>query len=209
VVGFALYGLPVFYDFFVQDLGWTRQQVTAGNSLSKVVVGPVFGFLAGSIIDLCGVRRLMLAGIVMAGLALVGLSGVTTLAGFYLFYFLNALGYVCGGAPRPGPADALVQRRQGRRWASYPGIGVGGALVPILAHALVVTSVARALRYLGILMIVVAFPPAFFVREPPKLQATDDPDMRRRRSAQSSNAARSGCWPSAMTPSRHRGTRRT
>ena len=107
VVGFALYGLPFFYDFFVQDLGWTRQQVTSGNALSKVVIGPVFGFLAGSIIDRFGVRRLMLAGIVMAGLALVGLAGVTTLAGFYLFYFFNALGYVCGG---PLPAQVLLTR---------------------------------------------------------------------------------------------------
>ena len=27
IVGFALYGLPRFYPFFVEDLGWTRQQV--------------------------------------------------------------------------------------------------------------------------------------------------------------------------------------
>jgi MFS family permease len=178
VVGFALYGLPFFYDFFVQDLGWTRQQVTSGNALSKVVVGPVFGFLAGSIIDRFGVRRLMLAGIVMAGLALVGLAGVTTLAGFYLFYFLNALGYVCGG---PLPAQVLLTRwfsdARGRAMGvAYLGIGIGGALVPILAHALAVSFGWRgALRYLGVLMILVAFPPAFFVREPPRLQTTDDP----------------------------------
>jgi sugar phosphate permease len=176
VVGFALYGLPFFYDFFVQDLGWSRQQVTSGNALSKVVVGPVFGFLAGSIVDRFGARRLMLAGIVMAGLALVGLAGVTTLAGFYVFYFLNALGYVCGG---PLPCQMLLTRwfsdARGRAMgAAYLGIGIGGALVPILAHALAVTFGWRgALRCLGILMIVVAFPPAFFVREPPRLQATD------------------------------------
>jgi sugar phosphate permease len=59
---------------------------------------------------------------------------------------------------------------------AYLGIGIGGALVPILAHALAVTFGWRgALRYLGVLMILVAFPPAFFVREPPRLQATDDP----------------------------------
>src|SRR5205807_829580 len=97
IVGFALYGLPFFYDFFVQDLGWTRRQVTSGNAISKVVVGPVFGFLAGLIIDRFGARRLMLAGIVMAGAAVVGLSTITTPGGFYVFYFLNALGYVCGG----------------------------------------------------------------------------------------------------------------
>ena len=178
VVGFALYGLPFFYDYFVQDLGWTRQQVTSGNALSRVVVGPVFGFLAGSIADRFGTRRLMLAGIVVAGLALVGLSGVTTLAGFYFFYFFNALGYVCGG---PLPCQILLTRwfsdARGRAMgAAYLGIGIGGAIVPVLAHALAATFGWRgALRYLGMLMILFAFPPAFFVREPPRLQRRDEP----------------------------------
>jgi MFS family permease len=168
IVGFALYGLPFFYDFFVQDLGWTRRQVTSGNAISKVVVGPVFGFLAGAIVDRFGVRRLMLAGIVMAGAAVVGLSTITTPTGFYVFYFLNALGYVCGG---PLPAQVLLTRwfDEGRGKAmgvAYLGIGVGGALVPILAHALTTTLGWRgAVRWLGVLMIVVAFPPAFFVRD--------------------------------------------
>jgi len=168
IVGFALYGLPFFYDFFVQDLGWTRRQVTSGNALSKVIVGPVFGFLAGAIVDRFGVRRLMLAGIVMAGAAVVGLSTITTSTGFYVFYFLNALGYVCGG---PLPAQVLLTRwfDEGRGKAmgvAYLGIGVGGALVPILAHALTTAFGWRgALQWLGVLMIAVAFPPAFFVRD--------------------------------------------
>ena len=80
IVGFALYGLPFFYDFFVRDLGWTRQQVTSGNAYSKLLIGPLFGFLAGWFIDRFGPRRLMLAGILMAGGALVGLGAVSTLA---------------------------------------------------------------------------------------------------------------------------------
>src|SRR5262249_7272415 len=66
VVGCALYGLPFFYDFFVRDLGWTRQQVTSGNALSKLVVGPVFGFLAGMMVDAVGPRRVMIVGILIA-----------------------------------------------------------------------------------------------------------------------------------------------
>jgi sugar phosphate permease len=172
IVGFALYGLPFFYDFFVQELGWTRQQVTSGNALSKLVVGPVFGFAAGLLIDRFGPRRLMLAGIVMAGGALVGLASVTTLSAFYLFYFFNALGYVCGG---PLPAQVLLTRwfKDARGMAmgiAYLGIGIGGALVPILAVTLTQAFGWRAaLRDLGILMIAVAFPAAFFVREPPCL----------------------------------------
>ncbi|MCG6926419.1 MAG: MFS transporter [Acidobacteria bacterium] len=170
IVGVALYGLPFFYDFFVTDLGWTRQQVTSGNALSKLLVGPLFGFLAGVIVDRFGPRRLMLAGIAMAGLALVGLGGTTTLSAFYFFYLFNALGYVCGG---PLPNQVLLSRLfdKGRGKAmgfAYLGIGIGGMLVPLLAYALIEQFGWRlALRLLGALIIVLAFPAAFFVREPP------------------------------------------
>src|SRR5688572_2951192 len=86
IVGLALYGLPFFYDFMVRDFGWTRAQVTSGNALSKLVVGPVLGFAAGWFVDRFGPRRLMIVGILMAGTALVGLSSINTLAGFYFFY---------------------------------------------------------------------------------------------------------------------------
>jgi sugar phosphate permease len=169
IVGVALYGLPRFYPYFVQELGWSRQQVTSGNAYSKIAVAILFGFLAGRIVDRFGPRRLMLAGIVMAGLALVGLSYVTTLGAFYLFYAFNALGYVCGG---PLPNQVLLSRwfDQSRGKAmgiAYLGIGIGGALVPLLAFALTQSLGWRgALRALGILMILVALPAAYFVREP-------------------------------------------
>ena len=50
IVGLALWGLPFYYDFMVQQFGWSRAQVTSGNALRKLVVGPVFGFIAGWII---------------------------------------------------------------------------------------------------------------------------------------------------------------
>src|ERR671911_481473 len=86
IVGFALYGLPRFYPFYVQELGWTRQQVTSGNAYSKVAVAIAFGFLAGRLVDRFGPRRVMLVGTVMAGGALVGLASVTTMVAFYFFY---------------------------------------------------------------------------------------------------------------------------
>ena len=114
-------------------------------------------------------RRLMLGGIVMAGLALVGLSYATTMGAFYLFYAFNALGYVCGG---PLPNQVLLSRwfDKGRGKAmgiAYLGIGVGGALVPLLAYHLTQSLGWRgALWWLGVLMIVVALPAAWFVHEP-------------------------------------------
>jgi len=169
IVGFALYGLPRFYPFFVQELGWTRQQVTSGNAYSKIVIALAFGFAAGRLVDRFGPRRLMLAGIVMAGGALIGLSYVTSFGGFYLFYGFNALGYVCGG---PLPNQVLLSRwfdraRGKAMGVAYLGIGFGGAIVPMLAFALTDALGWRAaLRALGAIMIVIAAPAAFFVREP-------------------------------------------
>src|SRR5512139_848830 len=79
VVGLALYGLPLYYDFMVKEFGWSRTQVTSGNALSKLVIGPLFGFIAGWVVDRFGPRRLMMAGILMAGGAVIGLSGMSAL----------------------------------------------------------------------------------------------------------------------------------
>jgi len=172
IVGFALYGLPRFYPFFVQELGWTRQQVTSGNAYSKIAVAIVFGFAAGRLVDRFGPRRVMLVGILMAGGALVGLSYATSFGAFYLFYGFNALGYLCGG---PLPNQVLLsrwfERARGKAMGiAYLGIGAGGALVPILAFALTQSLGWRgALRALGIIMIAVALPVAWFVREPAAL----------------------------------------
>jgi sugar phosphate permease len=170
IVGLALYGLPLYYDFMVRELGWSRTMVTSGNAISKLVVGPLFGFAAGWIVDRFGPRRLMMAGIVMAGGALIGL-GATSLAGaFYFFYFFNALGYVCGG---PLPCQVLVSRRfdktRGKVMGiAYLGIGVGGAIVPLLSAWLTARVGWRlSLQLLGALIVIVALPLAYRVRENP------------------------------------------
>jgi MFS family permease len=169
VVGVALYGLPIFYPYFVEELGWTRQQVTSGNAYSKIAIALLFGVLAGRFVDRFGPRRMMLVGIVMAGGALVGLSTATGFTAFYLFYAFNAMGYVFGG---PLPNQVLLSRwfdkARGRAMGiAYLGIGVGGALVPQLAYQFTQMLGWRgALRALGFLMIVVALPAAFFVKEP-------------------------------------------
>ena len=171
IVGLALWGLPFYYDFMVQQFGWTRAQVTSGNALSKLLVGPVFGFIAGWIVDRFGPRRIMMAGILMAGIALVGLGSVSTLGMFYFFYLFNALGYVCGG---PLPIQVLLSRwfnkSRGKAMGfAYLGIGIGGAIVPLISHTLVQHfGWQAALRILGALIIALAFPLAFFVKEMPE-----------------------------------------
>jgi sugar phosphate permease len=170
VVGLALYGLPLYYDFMVRDFGWSRTMVTSGNALSRLVVGPVFGFGAGWIVDRFGPRRLMMAGILMAGGALIGLGAISALWMFYFFYLLNALGYVCGG---PLPNQVLLSRwfdrTRGKAMGfAYLGIGIGGAIVPYLANWLTGHIGWRgSLQTLGVLIMLIALPLAYFVEERP------------------------------------------
>jgi len=35
VVGLALYGLPLYYDFMFREFGWSRRMVTSGNAISS------------------------------------------------------------------------------------------------------------------------------------------------------------------------------
>ena len=171
IVGLALYGLPLYYDFMVKEFGWSRTQVTSGNALSKLLVGPLFGFVAGWVIDRFGPRRMMIAGILMAGIALIGLSAISTLGMFYFFFLFNALGYVCGG---PLPNQVILARwfdkSRGKAMGfAYLGIGIGGAIVPLLSFWLTQQfGWQGALRTLGVLVIVAALPMAYFVKEAPE-----------------------------------------
>jgi len=173
LVGIMFYGLPFFYDFWYKDFGWSRATITSGNAFAKIFVG-LFGFLAGWLIDKYGPRRLMLAGILMGGIALIGLSQVTSLWQFYFFYVFNALGYMCGG---PLPNQVLTARwfnkSRGKAMGfAYLGIGIGGMLVPQVARWLNMNfGWHHALMILGILMIAIAFPMAWIVEENPKVSS--------------------------------------
>jgi MFS family permease len=170
-VGLGFYGLSFFYDFMVRDYGWTRGQVTSGNAVGKLLVGPAFGFAAGWVVDRFGPRRLMLVGLLLGGVALAGLGTVSTLPLFYLFFVGNALSYVCGG---PLPNQVLLSRwfdrARGKAMGfAYLGIGIGGAIAPRLAHALTeALGWNQALRALGLLFVLLALPLAFFVRDSPR-----------------------------------------
>jgi sugar phosphate permease len=171
IVGIMFYGLPFFFDFWVKDFHWTRATVTSGSMFGKIIIGPLFGFVAGWFIDRFGPRRLMLSGIMMCGLAVIGLSRMTSLWEFYSLYLLMALGYMCGG---PLPNQVLTSRwfnksRGKAMGVAYLGIGVGGMLVPQIAKWLNMQMDWRSsLVILGIFMIAASFPMAWFVHENPE-----------------------------------------
>lgn len=132
IVGFVLYGLPQFFPNYIQEFGWRRDQIQLGNTMSKIIVGPLLGFAAGWAMEKFGPRSIMISGACFAAVALVGFSFMNSLSQLYLFYFFNAMGYLCAG---PLPCQVLISnwfaKWRGRMMGiAYVGIGVGGAVVP-------------------------------------------------------------------------------
>ncbi|MFA5819807.1 MAG: MFS transporter [Bacteroidales bacterium] len=177
IVGFALYGLPFFYDFFMKEFGWSRTVVTSGNAAGKILIAPLFGFIAGWLIDRYGPRRMLMAGALMTGSALIGLSLMNSLGMFYMFYVFIALGYVFGG---PLPCQVLISRwftkNRGKAMGiAYLGIGTGGALVPLIAAGLEKNvGWHLALMSLGFLVIVIALPLSFCLKDSPLKQNVEE-----------------------------------
>ncbi len=161
LVGIAFYGPPFFYDFLVSEFGWTREQVTSGNTFGKTLVLPLFGFAAGWIIDRFGLKRLMIVGILFGAISIIGLGQANTLPLFYACFIFNALGYVCAG---PLPNQVLLSRwfKESRGKAmgfAYLGIGLGGAITVKMASWLTGRfGWQTSLICLGVLMAVVALP---------------------------------------------------
>lgn len=167
-VGFGFYGLPFFFDFMMEERGWTRAVVTSGNAVGKLIVGPLFGFLAGWMIDRYGPRRLLMTGSLMLAISFIGLSMSSSLEMFYLFYVFNALGYVFGG---PLPCQVLISRwfdkNRGKAMGiAYLGIGTGGALVPLIAANLErMYDWHLALATLGVIAFIIIFSTSYFIKD--------------------------------------------
>jgi MFS family permease len=168
IVGLALYGLPGYYDFFMTELKLSYTQVAYGNAFSKVAVAVLFGFIAGRLVDRIGPRRPMIFGILCVGVALFGLSTVTSFWPFMLFWVFNALAYLFGG---PLPNQVLLSRQfqktRGKAMGiAYVGIGVGFFFVPQISKLLTAWVGWRdALKILAAIAVAVAMPLVLFLRE--------------------------------------------
>jgi MFS family permease len=170
IVGFALYGLPLFYNSYIDEFGWSRETVTSGNFYAKMLVAPLFGFIAGWIVDKYGPRKMLITGALMTLVAFVGLSMMKSLSLFYISYVFVALGYVFGG---PLPCQVLISRwftkNRGKAMGiAYLGIGTGFTIVPQLV-ALLEKKLGwnMALVALGILIVLISVPLALFVKDSP------------------------------------------
>ena len=165
-VGILYYGFPVFYPSLVDSLGFTRSQLTQGFLIGFVVAALLFGILAGALIDRWGATRVIRVGIWFVGLSLILMGSMTRLWQYYLLCVTEVVGYVLTG---PIPNQVLIsnwlQVRRGRAMGyAYLGLGLGGAISPLLINALIQSFGWRhAFQIIGTLILVVLFPVAQWV----------------------------------------------
>ena len=160
-VGIVYYGFPVFYPSMVDSLGFTRAQLTQGFLVGFVVAGLLFGLLAGVLIDRLGSRQVIRIGIWCVGLPLIGMGSMTCLWQYYLLCIIEVVGYVLTG---PIPNQVLISNwfrlKRGRAMGgAYLGLGVGGAISPLLINGLIQSFGWRhAFEIIGALILIVLFP---------------------------------------------------
>src|SRR5438128_146087 len=165
-VGILFYGFPVFYPSLVDSLGFTRSELTQGFLIGFVIAALLFGILAGALIDRWGATRVIRVGIWFVGLSLILMGSMTHLWHYYALCVTEVVGYVLTG---PIPNQVLIsnwfQVRRGRAMGyAYLGLGLGGAISPLLINALIQSFGWRhAFQIIGTLILVVLFPVAQWV----------------------------------------------
>jgi MFS family permease len=164
--GIVYYGFPVFYPSLIQSLGFTREQATSGIFLGFVVVAPFFGLLAGALIDRVGARAVILWGVLLSGLSLLLMGTISSVRQYYLLCFTEVVGYVLAG---PIPNQVLIANwftiHRGRSMGyAYLGLGLGGAVSPVLIHWLIANFGWRqAFESIGVAIILVLLPVGFWI----------------------------------------------
>lgn len=164
--GIVYYGFPVFYVSLTQSLGFTRQQAMAGNFYGFLLVAPLFGLLAGVLIDRLGPRAIILCGIGFSGLSFIFLGMISSLWTYYFLCLTEVIGYVLAG---PIPNQVLVanwfRKLRGRAMGyAYLGLGLGGVAAPVFIHWLIENfGWRRAFEVIGVIFLVVLFPVGIWI----------------------------------------------
>jgi MFS family permease len=152
-----------------RDFGWSKTLLAGAFSMARAESG-ILGPLQGWLIDRYGPRTILRIGVVAFGLGYVLFSQIDSLLGFYLTFFLIALGSSLGGFVTV--VVALVNwfdRNRAKALAlSQTGFALGGLSVPLVILALESFGWRITAFASGILIIAVGLPLAQFFRHRPE-----------------------------------------
>lgn len=174
-----VFAFGVFLKPITAELGIGRGMFSSALTLHSTLAAlscPMIGWL----VDRWGVRRIMIPGLLVYALATASYALIQA-SPFALTYLLFAIAGIVGGVGTPIPYAAIITQWFDRQRGLALGIGIAGvglgvALVPQLAAALIAAFGWRtAYLGLGIAVLAIAFVPvAIFLREPPAAARSED-----------------------------------
>ena len=167
--GAAGHGLGVFFVALESQFGWSRTILSGAFALARLegtVLGPVEGYLT----DRFGSKRIVLVGFFVLGCGFLIFSVAHSIAGFYLAFFIVAMGGGLGGfLPLITLANNWFVRRRGMAIAiAGMGIYLGGVLVPALALGIGTVGWRTVSLILGIFFLLTGFPLTRLIRNRPE-----------------------------------------
>lgn len=161
--GLPYYNMPFFYDYYEKSFGWARPDITFGFPLAALLtlwVGPV-------LVHRFSPRLMILAGTLCTFLAFVGFSRMTGELWMYnACWFIYVVGYIFSGpiAHQVIISNWFRRSRGSAMGITYVGVGVIGSLGSFLVKPLAENyGFQNALLYVGILVVVCAWPFAIFL----------------------------------------------
>ena len=162
---FLIYNFGVFIDPLAEGLGTGRGAISLALTLGiagNLVAGPVIGLLS----DKYGARRMVLFGVIGLTIVVASYSFIQSLLHLYILSVLMVL-LAAGTGPITYTriiASWFNKRRGLALGLALIGIGLGGAVLPIVSQSLISEFGWRvAYQYLAAIVLLVTFLPLFFL----------------------------------------------
>src|SRR5438874_13343036 len=169
-----VFAFGVFLKPITADLGVGRAMFSSALTMHAALAAlscPAIGWL----VDRWGARRVMIPGLLIYAGA-TACYALIQASPFVITFLIFGLTGIVGGVGTPIPYAAVITQWFDRQRGLALGIGIAGvglgvALVPQLAAALIAAFDWRT-AYLGLgiaILVIAVVPVAFFLREPPEL----------------------------------------
>jgi OFA family oxalate/formate antiporter-like MFS transporter len=171
--GVFFYGFTALFNPLRAEFGWTRAATSLAFTLQRGesgVAAPIVGILA----DHYGPRRVMIGGVIIAGLGLVLLSRINSLPTFYAAFFISAIGF-SAASPTVGYIAIAnwFRRRRSRAMAILAtGAGISGFMVGAVVWLIDVMGWRQALLMLGVGLWIIGIPLSMTFRHRPEQYGT-------------------------------------
>lgn len=169
----AIVNIAVFLTPLGLEFGWSRAELSLAYSIAGIATG-VGGIVMGHFADRMPIRRVVLGGALVLGVAFLVLARLHSLAELYVVHaLLGLVGIGALMAPLNSVAGLWMARRPGLAIGVVSAGGaLGQGLMPFLARSLVLAQGWRAAYdTLGIIYLVVMVPLALAIRNAPRADA--------------------------------------